>query len=408
MKKTSYSRIIVLVLSLALLIGAALCIVAAATDDTSTGAFGSISIAYGDKVALQVEVDATEEEIKNGDVIVSYTLCGKTANAEYFTTDEDGSVWVITEGIAAYNLAEVVTFSSYVGDTQVESDRTCSVAQFLYMMLYMENSTATEKDINLYNALLAYGEAAQLALGINTDSVVTDSTFVHTANADVTLGGKSFAFTTEASLSVTPTYSATIPAGKELVGWNILDNGTEKQVGLTFDCTGVVEIVSPAFSDEEGSNSIRILTIGNSFSSDATEHLYNLCKAAGYDTVVIGNLYIGGCSLKTHLSNMQSDTADYTFYLANEDTGKMTAYKEGATALEGIEYTGWDFITLQQASGSSGLSDTYSYLGDVIAYVNEHKTNANAKALLAYDMGISVGLRPFGLRILQQRPDDYV
>ena len=250
MKKPSYSRIIVLVLSLALLISAALCVTAAATDDASTGAFGSISIAYGDKVALQVVVDATEEEIKNGDVVVSYTLCGNTANAEYFKTDEQGRVWVITEGIAAYNLAEVVSFSSSVGGTVVESDRTCSVAQFLYMMLYM-GSDVEEKDINLYNALLAYGEAAQLALGINTDTLVTDSTLVHTANTDVKLNGKSFAFAPAASLEVTPVYNVTLPVGKVLEGWMINDNGTERAEGLTFNCSGVVEILSPILADED-------------------------------------------------------------------------------------------------------------------------------------------------------------
>ena len=247
MKKNSISRILVLVLSLALLIGAVFCITAAASEPTA-GEFGSVSVAYGDKVAIRVEVEATEEQLKNGDVVVSYTIGGKSANAEYYMTDDKGRVWVITEGIAAYNLAEVVTFSSTAGGTAVESDRTYSVAQFICTMLYTE-SDLDEKYVALYESLLAYGKAAQLALGINTDSLVTDSTIVYTDNTDVALNGGTTVFAPAASVNVTPTYKAALPVGKELVGWNIIDNGEAKAAELSFKCSGAVEVVSPILAD---------------------------------------------------------------------------------------------------------------------------------------------------------------
>ena len=37
--------------------------------------------------------------------------------------------------------------------------------------------------------------------------------------------------------------------------------------------------------------SIKILAIGNSFSDDATEHLFGILKDAGVEEVIIGNLY---------------------------------------------------------------------------------------------------------------------
>ena len=56
---------------------------------------------------------------------------------------------------------------------------------------------------------------------------------------------------------------------------------------------------------------IRILTIGNSFSEDAVEqHLYDLAKADGVD-VIIGNMYIGGCSLQKHLLNANTNKPAY-------------------------------------------------------------------------------------------------
>jgi len=135
MKKLKGIRIIFLVLALALLIGSATAIAVSAQETESTGKFGGISISYADKVAIRVAVDATEEELKGGDVVVSYEMGGVTKNATYYETDANG-VWVITEGIAAYDLAQVITFSSTVNGEKVEEGRTCSVAQFIYAMLY--------------------------------------------------------------------------------------------------------------------------------------------------------------------------------------------------------------------------------------------------------------------------------
>ena len=246
MKKFNYAKIIVLVLSLALLIGSVLAITAAAQDAASTGKFGGISIAYGDKIAIRVVVDATEEEIKNGDVVVSYELNGVTKDATYYNTNDYG-VWVITEGIAAYDLAQAVTFSSYVDGVQVEHDRTCSIAQFIYAMLYT-NSNLTTEYRNLYESLLAYGEAAQIALNKNTDSLVTDSTIVSADNANISLNGSSYVFAPAADVEITPAWNGTTPIGSELCGWSIIDNGVEKVVELSFTASGVVKVVSPVFA----------------------------------------------------------------------------------------------------------------------------------------------------------------
>ena len=49
---------------------------------------------------------------------------------------------------------------------------------------------------------------------------------------------------------------------------------------------------------------LKVLAIGNSFSEDAVEeHLSSLAQAEGL-TVVIGNMYIGGCSLQRHANNI--------------------------------------------------------------------------------------------------------
>ena len=247
MKKFNCAKILIFVLSLALLVGSVFAVTASAQDSASTGKFGGISIAYGEKVAIRVVVDATAEEIENGDVVVSYEINGVTKNATYHTTDANG-VWVITDGIAVYDLAQVVEFSSYVDGVQVEHDRTCSIAQFIYTMLYTNKNLSTEYR-NLYESLLAYGKAAQIALNLNADRLVTDSTIVSTTNADISLNGSRYAFAPASDVEITPVWNGTTPTGSELCGWSIIDNGVEKTVGLSFTATGVVEVVAPVFAE---------------------------------------------------------------------------------------------------------------------------------------------------------------
>lgn len=51
-------------------------------------------------------------------------------------------------------------------------------------------------------------------------------------------------------------------------------------------------------------HTVRILAVGNSFSEDAIEqNLHEIAQAAGVTTVV-GNLFIGGCSLERHVECM--------------------------------------------------------------------------------------------------------
>ena len=271
MKKFSFARIMILVLSLALLIGSVVAVSASAEEAASTGKFGALSLAYNDNVALQVVVDATQEEIENGTVKVTYSVNnGDEIPATYFRTTEDGRVWVITGGFPYSDLAQVVTFNSYVGDTQVEFNRTCSAAQFIYYRLYVD-STTSEARKNYYNSILIAGRDEQLAFDKNPDALVTDSTHVYTKNADIKIGGKTYGFAPAADLKVAPTYIGEIPAGQTLVGWNVTnrvvtvtteetEDGTtttetvkyvDAQVGLSFTASGVVEIKSPIFIEND-------------------------------------------------------------------------------------------------------------------------------------------------------------
>lgn len=108
---------------------------------------------------------------------------------------------------------------------------------------------------------------------------------------------------------------------------------------------------------------VKILAIGNSFSQDAVEqYLYDLAKASGIE-VIIGNMYIGGCDLDKHYANLQSDAAAYEY--RKVVSGEKTNHT-GTRLSDALNDEPWDYISLQQASGKSGLYDTYTALPQLI------------------------------------------
>lgn len=124
-------------------------------------------------------------------------------------------------------------------------------------------------------------------------------------------------------------------------------------------------------------NTLKVLAIGNSFSNDTTEYLFNIAKAEGMTDVVIGRLYIGGCSLETHVNNANTNASAYDYYKNTAGTWDLL---QSATMLYALQDEQWDIITLQQNSGNSGQAGTYTpYLEQLITYVNENKTNPNAR-----------------------------
>lgn len=124
---------------------------------------------------------------------------------------------------------------------------------------------------------------------------------------------------------------------------------------------------------------LKILAIGNSFSVDSMEYVYQVAKDAGVEKVTLGNLYIGGCTLATHLSNAKNDSGSYTYYTNTNGTWSSTGGYKISTAVKSDD---WDFITFQQASGYSGIENTYDDLVSLINIVEP----LNPSARLAWHM----------------------
>jgi|InofroStandDraft_1065614.scaffolds.fasta_scaffold26478_2 hypothetical protein len=127
----------------------------------------------------------------------------------------------------------------------------------------------------------------------------------------------------------------------------------------------------PSFSGnnaESQTPTVRILAVGNSFSEDAIDqYFHELCEAAG-KRVIIGNLYIGGCSLERHLLNARTDSAAYRFRRIGHDGVTITA--NPVTLSSALQSDDWNYVSFQQASPLSGKYGSYADLKPLIAYAD--------------------------------------
>lgn len=123
-----------------------------------------------------------------------------------------------------------------------------------------------------------------------------------------------------------------------------------------------------AFSAQK--DTLRILAIGNSFSVNAVEqNLHAIADRDGY-CAIIGNMYIGGCSVERHVENLRSDAKAYSYRKIN--CYDVKTVKGGVSLSEALADEQWDVVTFQQASHFSGLQETYEpFLTELINYVAE-------------------------------------
>jgi hypothetical protein len=149
------------------------------------------------------------------------------------------------------------------------------------------------------------------------------------------------------------------------------------EVGLGGDCDGNGEIDTTDLAvlklylagvgnlATDGTN-LKVLGIGNSFTVDGTQYLWDVANAAGAENFLIAKAEIGGCSLDKHWDNIQNDAISYSFSV--NDSGKWLS--NGTVALSSaLAYEDWDVIVIQQVSQSAGDNSTYLNLQNIIDYI---------------------------------------
>lgn len=175
--------------------------------------------------------------------------------------------------------------------------------------------------------------------------------------------------TTEIVTSATSTFTETEDSSTTIA----VTTSTKEE-----NTTTTEEKITTVETTTKDPNSIKILGIGNSFTDDGMWLLYQVLESVGYTDITLGILYIGGCSLEKHWINAQTNAASYTY--RKNTTGSYTS-TNNVSILTGMNDEDWDFVTLQQASGVSGMIDTYnSDLINMVKYINKIKSE-NCKLL---------------------------
>ena len=105
---------------------------------------------------------------------------------------------------------------------------------------------------------------------------------------------------------------------------------------------------------------MNILCIGNSFSMNATSYLHQISNGE----IEVLDLAIGGCSLERHYNNILENKSDYLYDKNGEIDGTVSIK-------DALNERKWDYVTVQQVSHFSGMSETYEpYLPYILGYIN--------------------------------------
>ncbi|HRQ88486.1 MAG TPA: DUF4886 domain-containing protein [Bacteroidia bacterium] len=124
----------------------------------------------------------------------------------------------------------------------------------------------------------------------------------------------------------------------------------------------LLALLLPATAGLAEGRTVRLLTIGNSFSRNATNHLGGLAEAGGHK-LIHRPIVVGGASLELHATKAQKHEAD-----PEDKEGK---YTNGRSLVDELRDGPWDFVTIQQASIKSHDLATYrpyaKWLADCIA-----------------------------------------
>jgi hypothetical protein len=129
---------------------------------------------------------------------------------------------------------------------------------------------------------------------------------------------------------------------------------------------------SPSFystaAEPSTGKTVHLLTVGNSFSHNATHYLGDLAKAAG-DTLVLHEDNVGGSSMELHWTKAQAHETD--------PTDKKGLYTGGKGLSDDLKSGHWDYVTIQQYSMFSHDLATYRpFAQELFDYIHRYAPDA--------------------------------
>ncbi len=125
---------------------------------------------------------------------------------------------------------------------------------------------------------------------------------------------------------------------------------------------------NPQETHWEEDGELKILTIGNSFSCDTMQWIYPIAQSAGVEKIFLGNLDSTGFALSNHLIHAKENIAKHIYHTNANGTWSV---EQNYLLTEAVASQNWDFISFQQASGSSGQPYTYDILQQLMDVVRD-------------------------------------
>jgi hypothetical protein len=116
---------------------------------------------------------------------------------------------------------------------------------------------------------------------------------------------------------------------------------------------------------------IRLLTVGNSFSNNALTYLPQIAESEGEVQFMVGRASLGGCSLEKHW-NIAAYTAEHPEYKTYSLGTLSNGDSVQANLQEALAAEPWDVVTHQQVSRKSWRAATFEpYLENLVALTKQ-------------------------------------
>ncbi len=157
--------------------------------------------------------------------------------------------------------------------------------------------------------------------------------------------------------------------GYRFVSWSINGEKVSCINPLVINASPDIEVV--AKFKELPKQPLRILAIGNSWSTNATQYLNKILTNLGIESTVY-NVVKGGGSLKGYYNNTINNTREY-FWTINgvKDDNDGNNY----SISEILDKGEFDIITIQQVSADGGAYNTFQpYINKFISFIEEKET----------------------------------
>lgn len=289
---------------------------------------------------------------------------------DHFTVGKEGGVYVAT----------VKANVQYVMNVPAEAEEWLKVTEMGGKAVdekKIQVTVSENRDVHARSAkirLTSGDRTAGLTISQSGEEPVLSGTV---SDVKAAASGKDFSVSVTTNLEIAADVPSWITASRTDEGFDFKVSANNGDKGRS----GSVRIYNAEFKKELSFNvtqkslsSLYILAIGNSFSVDAMQYLYQILQELGYRDIYLGNLYIGGCTLQTHAGNVTNNSRAYTYYVNKTGSWTNTANFAPLNAMKEMD---WDYVSMQQASGFSGVADSYEpYLSTVVESVKANCPDA--------------------------------